>query len=291
MFIRYPTRPREVSIRRILPNLITIASMVSALAAIHFALKPTPDWDKALTAVLLAAVADALDGRTARLLKVTSRFGAVLDSLVDFLAFGVTPGLIIYLWMLRDQDVWGLAAVVAFIMCAALRLARFTAAKPTRPGSPMAKFFTGMPTPAAAGAALVPLMLSESKTLTVVLPAWLVMAHLFTIGLLMISRMPMFSFKKLRVSRHWVVPLMALVGLAVVTAVKDTWLALSALAILYLCLIPVSIVKYNRLRAAYLAETRVEENELDDDDVGERGGEGAHDRAGVDPASRRNGLH
>lgn len=282
VFIHYPHGRRSIPLRHFVPNLITTTSLCCGLASIHYTL--LSDWDHAVFAVLLAAVFDALDGRAARLLKATSPFGAVLDSLADFLSFGVAPGLLLHQWLLKEQDVFGLAAVMSFVLCSALRLARFTAAvKPSKPtvevkgadgktataASPevtpeeareaviSAKFFRGMPTPAAAAAVLIPPMLLQSKTAG----AWMkrvdVMAQpgyafavvllTFLIAFLMISRLPMFSFKKVRIHRRWVVPLLALMGLIVVLAVRDLWLAAATLAALYLASLPLSIVSYRRI--------------------------------------------
>jgi CDP-diacylglycerol---serine O-phosphatidyltransferase len=255
VFIGYPSKPQEVPLRHIVPNMITTFSLCSGLAAVHFALKP--DWDRALTAVVIAAILDALDGRAARMLRATSRFGAVLDSLSDFLAFGIAPAVILHRWMLADAeklgrfDVLGLAAVMVFTVCAALRLARFTAAaKPHKPGAPVSRFFVGLPTPAAAGIVLIPLMVRESKTLGYELPAWLVIVHTFFVAGLMISRQPLFSFKKVRIHRRLIVPLMALIALVVVAGIKDFWAALTGLAAMYLLSVPISIVQYRKARAA-----------------------------------------
>src|SRR6185295_10381274 len=122
-------REREVPIRRLIPNLLTSTALCCGLAALHFSLRG--EWDHACLAVLFSAVFDALDGRAARLLRVSSRFGAVLDSLSDFLSFGVAPAMILYQWQIGKQDLLGkyeflgVAAVMLFALCSALRLARF----------------------------------------------------------------------------------------------------------------------------------------------------------------------
>ncbi len=259
MFLGYPSksRVREVPVRHIVPNLITTLSLCAGLSAIHFALKP--DWDRALMAVVIAAVLDGLDGRAARLLRATSKFGTVLDSLADFLAFGVAPGMILHRWLLGDParmgklDILGLGAVMMFVLCSALRLARFTAAaKPSKPGATPSRFFVGLPTPAAAMIVLIPLMILESKLLQTELPVYLVLAHTFFIAMLQISRQPLYSFKKMRINRRLIVPLMAFVGLVVVAAIKDFWATLAGLAFLYLLTLPLSITSYRRARASGL---------------------------------------
>lgn len=259
MFLKYPARQREreVPIRHLVPNLITTLSLCAGLSAIHYALKP--DWDRAIMCVIIAAVLDGLDGRAARLLKATSKFGTVLDSLADFLAFGVAPAVILHQWLLGDPvkmgswDTLGLAAVMTFALCSALRLARFTAAaKPHKPGAGPSRFFVGCPTPAAAAIVLIPPMLRESKLLQMDLPIMVVVAHTFFIALLQISRQPLYSFKRLRVNRKLIVPLMAFVGLIVVSAIKDFWSTLAGLAFFYLLTLPFSITSYRRARASGL---------------------------------------
>lgn len=259
MFLGYPSklREREVPIRHIVPNLITTLSLCAGLSAIHYALKP--DWDRAIMAVIVAAVLDGLDGRAARLLRATSKFGTVLDSLADFLAFGVAPAIILHQWLLGDAtrmgqwDIVGLAAVMTFALCSALRLARFTAAaKPHKPGTGASRFFVGLPTPAAAAIVLIPPMLRESKLLQMDLPIYIVVAHTFFIAILQISRQPLFSFKRLRINRRLIVPLMALLGLIVVAAIKDFWSTLAGLAFMYLLTLPASISAYRRARASGL---------------------------------------
>lgn len=295
MFIKYPHGKQGVPIRHVVPNFITTTSLCCGLASIHFSL--LQDWDRAILAVILAAVFDGLDGRAARLLKATSPFGAVLDSLADFLSFGVAPAILLHQLILKDDKVFGLAAAMMFVLCSALRLARFTAGvKPMRaPGeTPTGEelrasllsgtFFTGLPTPAAAAAVLVPPMLLYSTyfgghvreffgvTLRAALPGerpgvlsdvsrtadqlsvpasswivWTVILYTGLIAFMMVSRLPMFSFKKLRIRKTSFVPLMLTAGLIVVLGARDTWLAVSLLAVGYLLSLPLSILRYREI--------------------------------------------
>ncbi|HMN41081.1 MAG TPA: phosphatidylcholine/phosphatidylserine synthase [Phycisphaerales bacterium] len=296
MFINYPGRKQTVPLRIIVPNLFTTVAMCCGLASIHYSLKG--DWDRAVFAVVLSAIFDSLDGRAARLLKVTSPFGEVLDSLSDFLSFGVAPAILLYEWMFRrneilGSDVFGLLAVTTFVVCSAMRLARFTAAArpgapaasaPAEPGEPdpartalaKARFFTGLATPSAAGAVMVPVMLSYSKLVgpyirplygmkgagtgdeaaarldsAVTDPAgWMgvaVLAYTLLIAFWMVSRVPMFSFKKMHISRRAVVPMLVGVGLVVVLAVKDLWLLLPVITLAYLLTAPLSWLSHGRL--------------------------------------------
>ncbi|MBX3359345.1 MAG: phosphatidylcholine/phosphatidylserine synthase [Phycisphaeraceae bacterium] len=256
VFIGYPSRKRDIPVRRLIPNLLTVIALCSGLAAIHFALKS--DWDRALSAVAVAAIFDALDGRAARLLRATSPFGAVLDSLSDFLAFGVAPALLLHQWMLARTDAIGLAAVMTFALCAALRLARFTAAVQRPRVDPdehapawTNKFFVGMPTPAAAGCVLLPMLVEQSRLLkNTRWPEWSVVVFTFVVAGLMISRLPMFSFKKARIERRFVVPLMVVIGLLVVLASRDPWLTATLICGGYLLTLPLSVWRYREHRRA-----------------------------------------
>jgi CDP-diacylglycerol--serine O-phosphatidyltransferase len=270
MFIAPRSRKREIPLRMIIPNLLTTVALCSGLASIHYSLKG--DWDRALMAVGVAVIFDMLDGRAARLLRAASPFGAIMDSLSDFLSFGIAPGILLHEWMLKryeinENDVFVLAALMTFALCSALRLARFTAnVKPPprpgyKPGPLQTNFFTGMPTPSAAAAVLVPPMLVTSKTweahargLDPWLQPWLVILFTFFIGLLMISRIPMFSFKKIRVRRRLIAPMLVGVGLVVVLLAKDLWLAVSCLSLAYLFTLPFSVWSYRQLKRRHPPE-------------------------------------
>ena len=275
LFIAPRSRRKAIPLRMILPNALTTVALCSGLASIHYSLKAsdatlpteaTLNWDRALMAVGVAVIFDMLDGRAARLLKAASPFGAIMDSLSDFLSFGVAPGILLHEWLLKrydikENDVFVLAALMTFVLCSALRLARFTAAvkPPPRPGvkpSPLAtNFFVGMPTPSAAAAVLVPPMLVSSRfwrthdqTLDPWLQPWMVILFTFLIAGLMISRIPMLSFKKIRVRRRLVAPFLVAVGLVVVMLARDLWLAIALLSLTYLCTIPYSGWLYRKLR-------------------------------------------
>lgn len=253
MFLRLGPRKREMPVAALIPNLLTTLALCSGLASLHFALMP--NWEKAMGALVLAGIFDFLDGGAARLLRASSQFGAVLDSLSDFLAFGVAPALILHQWMLEKQGALGLAAVMTHALCAGLRLARFTAAasapkeKASEKAIAPSMFFVGMPTPASALAVLIPVMLSQSETVRYTPPVWAVTGFTFLIGVLMISRVPMFSLKRLRVSRQALAPIMVGVGLLVVAFASDAWLTLSCLAAAYVLSAPLAWYMRQRQRA------------------------------------------
>lgn len=264
MFIKLTPRSHKSGLPYLLPNLLTTAALGCGLASLHFSLRAgaaSPEraevmFQKAMAAVVIAGIFDALDGRAARLLRVTSKFGAVLDSLSDFLAFGVAPAVILYQWKLQGADLFGSAALMVFPLCSALRLARFTAAAmpggkeppPKEPGSRPSNFFVGMPTPAAAGVVLVPPMLFFSDRVKADSPAWVVALLTVCVGFAMISRLPMPSIKGIHVGRKFVAPLLVAVGLLIVAATKDVWATIAGLSILYLLLMPVGILLSLRSR-------------------------------------------
>lgn len=272
-FLKLGPRRQEFPFAVLLPNMLTTLALCCGLAAIHFATRPDlahpealrPDWNKALAAVVLAGVFDALDGRAARLLRVTSGFGAILDSLSDFLAFGVAPAVILHQWLAFEGElsrhaangeatrsvlaILALAAFLIYALGAALRLARFTAEAPaskTKAHSEVAPFFKGMPSPAAAGIVLVPAFLAQSKYVGWSMPPLAVIILALVIGLLMISRVPMFSLKSLKVSRRVVAPVLVGVGLLAAAMVIDPFLTLAGLGILYALSVPITAVRWWR---------------------------------------------
>ncbi|HYX02515.1 MAG TPA: CDP-diacylglycerol--serine O-phosphatidyltransferase [Reyranella sp.] len=237
---------RGPSINRLIPNVLTLAALCSGLTAIRFALQE--NLKLAVIAIIVAAIFDALDGRVARRLGVTSRFGAELDSLSDFLCFGVSPALVLYVASLREVGALGWIVTLMFPMCSALRLARFNTAllADTPPPAWTGSYFTGVPAPAGALLALVPLMVSFEIEAAWPRHALVVGTVLVVVGGLMVSTLPTFSFKKGRIPRHLVLP--ALLGAALVMGVlaSSPWIGLSLLGLVYACLIPFSLIAYRR---------------------------------------------
>ncbi len=240
---------RGFSVNRLIPNILTLAALCSGLTAIRFALQG--EFRLAVIAIIVAAIFDALDGRVARRLGVTSQFGAELDSLSDFLCFGVAPALVLYLASLKDGGALGWLVTLMFPICAALRLARFNTAllSDTPPPVWTGSYFTGVPAPMGALLALIPLAISFEIEAAWPRHALVVGAVLVAVGGLMVSRLPTFSFKKGRVPRHLVLP--SLLGAALVMAVlaSSPWIGLSLLGLVYVGLIPFSWVTYRRQAA------------------------------------------
>ncbi|MGQ0580658.1 MAG: CDP-diacylglycerol--serine O-phosphatidyltransferase [Reyranella sp.] len=237
------------SINRLIPNILTLAALCSGLTALRFALQG--EMRLAVIAIIVAAIFDALDGRVARRLGVTSRFGAELDSLSDFLCFGVTPALVLYMASLKDGGALGWVVTLMFPICSALRLARFNTAlvSDTPPPVWTGSYFTGVPAPAGALLALIPLMVSFEIEAAWPRHALLVGAVLVVVGGLMVSRIPTYSFKKGRVPRHLVLP--SLLGAALVMGVLASapWIGMSLIGLAYVSLIPFSWMAYRRQAA------------------------------------------
>jgi CDP-diacylglycerol---serine O-phosphatidyltransferase len=220
--------------------------LCSGLTAIRFALRD--EMRLAVIAIIVAAIFDALDGRVARRLGVTSRFGAELDSLSDFLCFGVAPAIVLYLASLSDVGSLGWMVTLMFPICSALRLARFNTAlvADSPPPAWTGSYFTGVPAPAGALLALMPLMVSFEIEAAWPRHALVVGAVLIAVGGLMVSSLPTYSFKKGRIPRHLVLP--ALLGAALVMGMlaSSPWIALSLIGLVYVALIPFSWTAYRR---------------------------------------------
>ena len=221
----------------------------------------------AAVAITVAGAIDGLDGRLARLLKATSRFGAEFDSLSDFLCFGVAPALVLYLWSLQRAGGYGYTPCLMFAVCMALRLARFNAALEGAPRPAYAyNFFTGVPAPAGAGLALFPLFLGlEAKTLgwgwllTVAQHPLFCALALVGTALLLVSTLPIWSFKNFKVPAEYVLPLLLGTGLFAALLVADPWAALAAAGLIYILMLPFSVRSFHRLR-------REAEAPMDDDE-------------------------
>jgi CDP-diacylglycerol---serine O-phosphatidyltransferase len=235
--------PRRIPFRAMIPNAITTLALCLGLTGVSLAVRG--EWEKALGAIVLAGVLDGIDGRIARLLRAQSRFGAELDSLSDNIAFGTAPALIIFLWSLQNAPRFGWIASLALAVCCALRLARFNARlDAAEQPHKSAGFNTGVPAPAGAGLAFVPIylwLISGNELFRRWEP---VMAWTLFIALLMISSLPTYSWSSIRIRRDW--RLFALAGVAVFGAalIVSPWTTLLVLAALYLAMIPFALLSY-----------------------------------------------
>ncbi|MCW8086547.1 CDP-alcohol phosphatidyltransferase family protein [Sabulicella glaciei] len=250
---------RAPSLNRLIPNILTMMGLCAGLVAIRFAFDGR--FAQAAAFIVAAGVIDGLDGRIARLLKGTSRFGAEFDSLADFLSFGVAPALIMYLWTMNQVGPMGFVPCVMFAVCSSLRLARFNAASIVEPGSVPAprpafasNFFTGVPAPAGAGLALFPLFASLAfgewgwtATADAFRRPLLSAVVLLVVGALMVSTLPSWSFKKVKIPPRLVLPLLLGVGGFVAVLVTEPWAALAAAALIYAGMLIFSARAYGRL--------------------------------------------
>jgi len=235
-----------MSINRMIPNILTLMALAAGLTAIRFALDGR--WPHAVVAIVAAGILDGLDGRIARLLKGASKFGAELDSLSDFVCFGVSPGLVLYLWTMRDAGKIGWVLVMLFAICCGLRLARFNVMLEDPDAPPWkSRFFTGVPAPAGAGLVILPMILSFQLGDDVFRHPWVVGGFLLVIGGLLVSTLPTYSFKQVKISRQWVLPTMLLAGALAVSLINATWLTLSAVGLAYIVSLPISFRDHRRL--------------------------------------------
>jgi CDP-diacylglycerol---serine O-phosphatidyltransferase len=239
--------PRRIPFRAMIPNAVTALALCFGLTGVSLAIGG--EWEKALGSVILAGVLDGLDGRIARLLRAQSRFGAELDSLSDNIAFGTAPALILFLWSLRAEPRFGWLAALFLAVCCALRLARFNARlEAGEQPHKAAGFNTGVPAPAGAGLAFMPVYLwlitGDDR-----FRSWPgVLAWTIFIAALMISNLPTYSWASIRIRRSW--RMFALAGLALFGAslLIAPWPTLLVLAALYLVMIPVALASYARVK-------------------------------------------
>ena len=254
-------RPRrQLPLRSLAPNILTVLGLCAGLTGIQFAIHDR--YELAVLAIAVASIIDTLDGRVARLLKGTSKFGAELDSLSDFVNFGVTPAIILYMWTLKDLGGLGWIIVLAFAVCGALRLARFNTAL-EQPDKPVwsVKFFTGVPAPAGACLSLLPIPLYFMGWEWVREASFLVGLYTGGIAFLMVSRIPTFSLKRTQIEREMLLPILLIVGVVAAAVVGYPWAMYVLTGLAYLAMIPFSVISHRhhlensaRLSAAQAAD-------------------------------------
>jgi CDP-diacylglycerol--serine O-phosphatidyltransferase len=267
---RQQRRFRRVPINILLPNAVTLLGLTAGLTAIRFAVEGRfPD---AALAILVAALLDALDGRIARLLRGTSRFGAELDSLADIVNFGVAPAVVLYAWSLNGLGALGWIVAMVFAVCCALRLARFNVAleDPDRP-SWMAQFFVGVPAPAGALLVLLPLYLTLLDIPAPPFGAGFTLVFTAVVAMLMVSRLPTFSAKMMgqRVRRDMVLPGLVIFAVFAGVLASYTWQTLAVCSLVYLLAIPFAAYRHRQYAAGRrsLAEPKTEPDTVPDEEV------------------------
>lgn len=243
-------KKRTFPISYLFPNIITIAGLCVGLSAVRFAMLGR--WEMAVVFLIAAAIIDGMDGRLARMLNATSTFGAQLDSLADFVSFGVVPALVMYHWVMMDVKGLGWLVVLFFAACMALRLARFNTSifdgekdKASNPDD----FFTGVPAPAGALLCVLPMVLTFQFGENFYTGAHFCVAYVAVIGLLLVSTLPTLSAKKFKIPSHMAVPFIIIAVLIIAGWILETWLTFALCSVVYLASIPYTVTKAARIRA------------------------------------------
>ncbi len=249
-------------IRSLIPNAITVLAICAGMSALRFAILGR--WEGAVLAVLIAGVLDGLDGRMARLLKGSSKFGAELDSLSDIVCFGVAPAVIMYTWVLRDVKGIGWLIALIFTTAMALRLARFNTMSDDADVDDEEKrdYFAGLPAPASAALALWPMILYFLTDIEFLKNPVFCIIYMGLIAAMTVSSIPTFSFKKLNIKREFV--LFYLLGISILATLLVThiWATMSVVGLLYILMIPIAITRH-RQRFGYKKSSQKKSADLD----------------------------
>lgn len=245
--MRPSSSARGIPLRAIAPNAVTALALCSGLTGIRFAIGG--EWERAILMVLVAGILDGLDGRIARMVRGESRFGAELDSLSDAISFGVSPALIVYLWSLIAEPRVGWIVALIYAVFTALRLARFNARiDVTEQPHKSAGFLTGIPAPAGAGLAMLPMYAWIWSGEPIFRSPWLVGPWVAFVSFLMVSSLATFSWSSLKLRRNIRFEALAVVVIVAAALVSAPWQTLTAVCIGYLATLPFSIRSYARIR-------------------------------------------
>ena len=245
--------------RSLLPNTLTVFGVCLGLSSIKFALDT--NYAMAIIAIGFAAILDTLDGRVARLIKGSSKVGKELDSLTDVISFGVAPSFILYFWALNEIGKFGWLLVLIYTVCCALRLARFNLTVIDENESWKINFFEGVPSPAAAGLALLPLLLSLSNLIEFENYVILSSVAILVTSFLMVSKIPTYSLKRIIIPRNYAMFLLLGIGIYVSLLIFYTFQILFLTGIGYLILIPISFFHYRHKNKTSLDIHKEEEAE------------------------------
>lgn len=236
-----------IPFRAFVPNAVTALALGFGLTGIRFGIGG--EWEKALGSIIIAGVLDGMDGRIARLLRAQSRFGAELDSLSDVIAFGVAPAVIMFLWSLNTAPQFGWTASLALALSCALRLARFNARiDADEQPHKSAGFLTGVPAPAGAGIAFIPVYLWLVSGIAWFRAWYVTMPWVLFVALLMISSVATYSWSSLRIRRSNRLLALAAVGLLGAALLTSPWLTLLVISLAYLAMIPLSVASYGKVK-------------------------------------------
>ena len=245
--------------KSLLPNALTIFGVCLGLSSIKFAIDL--NYSMAIIAIGFAAILDTLDGRVARLIKGTSKVGKELDSLTDVISFGVAPGFIMYFWALNEIGKFGWMFVLVYTVCCALRLARFNLTIIDEKETWKINFFEGVPSPAAAGLVLLPLILNLSGLIQFENYAVLSSVAILTTSILMVSKIPTYSLKRILIPRHAAIFLLLGIGIYVSLLIFYTFETLFISGLVYIFLIPISYLHYRQKNKKSLISSIEEEDE------------------------------
>jgi CDP-diacylglycerol---serine O-phosphatidyltransferase len=255
-----PRPPRKLSINKMIPNMITLAAMASGMTSVKFAVDGK--WEAAVLAIVAATFMDAFDGAAARLLKASSKLGAELDSLADFLSFGVAPAIVMFLWSTHEIGRWGWFISLVYAMALALRLARFNIMKEETEeaaASPLTKYFTGVPSPVDAGLCILPMIVSFLLTDNALADPAIARAPIFVgawmlcVAGLAVSHIPTFSSKQMRVPIRMKIPMLGVAVLLIAGLINDPWPTLTLMGAVYVAALPFGYLHYKRKERALAA--------------------------------------
>ena len=244
----------SLPIRKIIPNMVTTLAVCAGITSIKYAIADL--YAHAIICIFLAAFFDLLDGRVARMLKGSTKFGAELDSLSDFVSFGVSPAILMYRWTLYDFPKFGWFFCLLFAICMAMRLARFNTMLEDEPQpSYWDNFFIGVPAPAAAALGILPVMISfEFPEVEFLRSNWFCSIVMFIVAMLMISRIPTISTKKLKVPTYMVIPMVVILVFGATLIFSMPWLVLSSLSLLYAVTIPLGAMVFLKAKKQYMTQ-------------------------------------
>lgn len=241
---------QPLAFHKLVPNMLTLTAMCAGLTSIQFAIAGR--WETAVLAIVAAAFIDGFDGAAARLLKASSKLGAELDSLSDFLCFGVAPAMVLHLWILREAGKIGWIASLIFCVAVALRLARYNSMQDEAPPerTPTSEFFVGVPSPVGAGLGILPMIVTfllEGEGYLQLFNAKVVVVWCLFVSIMMISRIPTYSSKQIHLPQKLVIVALAVFALLLSALISAPWPTLTLMGVVYLLLIPISVVHFLRL--------------------------------------------
>ena len=247
-------RKLTIPVQRLIPSIITVFALCLGITSIRYSLDNK--FNVAAGLIVIAAFLDGIDGKIARLLNSTTEFGAHLDSLADICNFGVAPSVAIYLWSLKEIPYKGIgwAVVLFYIICSALRLARFNLQiknnEASQNNNDANDFFMGLPMPVAAGLLLMPLMCSFELIEKAIFSSsyWYMALYMIIIGVLMISKLPIYAAKKIHIPKERVNIVLIIIGLIFTCIILEPWILLPIIGVLYILFITISIYLFYKKR-------------------------------------------